>query len=236
MEQGIASRIYSNKLKGQVVFLSASFPAKDREAKYYQTARPFEITDATVAAARAIFGAHGKLVFGGHPTITPLILSVGHDFSADFPEQDWPFIHIYQSRLYENEVPEETLQLEREGIGKIYWIPAVNRDMVKSQLLMRTEMLKTKPIAGVFIGGMEGVYSLGNEGSEFYLFKNICRGRPIYPIGAPGGASLLLLNRLLEHEEPMEWSFKRVALEGLLQPSPYAVLMRQVILDIIEQL
>jgi len=236
MAQGVASRIYSDKLKGQFVFLSASFPAKEREAEYHRTARPFEITDATIAVARAIFGASGKLVFGGHPTISPLILSVGRDFSLDFPKQDWPFIHIYQSQLYEDEVPEETLQLEREGIGQIYWIPAVGKDTVKSQLLMRTEMLKTEPIAGVFIGGMEGIYSVGNEKSEFYLFKASRKGRPIYPIGAPGGASQLLLNRILKKEEPMEWSFKRVTLEELSQPSAYAVLMRKVVSDIIEQL
>lgn len=235
MEQRIASRIYSDKLKGHFVFLSASFPASERGAEYYQTARPFEITGATIAATRAIFGASGKLVFGGHPTISPLILSVGRDFSLDFPEQDWPFIHIYQSQLYKDEVPEETLQLEKEGFGKIHWIPAVDRDTGKSLRLMRTEMLKTKPIAGIFVGGMEGVYSVSAGESEFSLFKAICKGRPIYPIGAPGGASQLLLNRILRKEEPMDWSFKQITLEELSQPPVYAVLMRKVVLDAIAQ-
>lgn len=237
MEQRIASRIYSDKLKGHFVFLSASFPASERGAEYYQTARPFEITDATIAATRAIFGASGKLVFGGHPTISPLLLSVGRDFSLDFPEQYWPFIHIYQSRLYENEVPEETLKLEQEGIGRIYWVPAVDRDAEKSLLLMRTKMLKTtQPIAGIFIGGMEGIYDVDVGESEFFLFKAICEGRPIYPIGAPGGASQLLLNRVLKGEERMVWRFKQITLEELSKPSAYAVLMRKIALDIIAQL
>jgi len=235
MEQGIASRIYSDKLKGRFIFLSASLPAKERDTKYYQTARPFEITDAAIAAARAVFGARGKLVYGGHPTIAPLILSVGRDFSPDFPVEEWPFIHVYQSLLWEHQLPEETLQLEKEGIGQIHRIPAVDNDKRKSLLVMRTDMLKTEPVAGIFIGGMEGVYDPDDKESEFFLFKTICKGRPIYPVGTPGGASQILLSDVMSKPEAMEWKFKRITPEELSKPSPYAALMRKIVLDIMEQ-
>ncbi len=237
MEQATASRIYTDQLKAHFIFISASFPRADRGADYFWTARPSEITDATLAAARAIFGARGKVVFGGHPTISPLILSVGRDFLLGFPEEDKPFVHIYQSQHFENRVPAETLQLAEEGIAQIHWVPGAGKETEKNLLKMRIEMLtRTRPIAGIFIGGMEGVYREAARESEFSLFKEIRRGHPIYPIGATGGGSQILLNRILTNQEPMVWHFTTLTLKELSQPSADGVLMKKIVSDIIEHL
>jgi len=178
----IASRIYSRELQHRFVFLSASFPTIERRRSYFPTVYPFEVTGASTAAARAIFGASGKLIFGGHPTISPLILSVGSDFLPDIPDTYRPFVRIYQSEFFKGELSDETLQHVREGIGEIIWVPAVGGDRERSLLRMRTEMLEMRPIAGVFIGGMEGVYAEGAAESEFALFKKLRPYWPIYPI------------------------------------------------------
>lgn len=235
MARSVTSRVYTDRLKDHFVFLSASLPRADRE-KYFRTARPFDITDATIAAVRAVFGASGKLVFGGHPTISPLVLSVANDFLADFPEAYKPFVHIYQTLYYEPVLPDETKELEGIGAGKIIWTPAVEGDRDESLFRMRTEMLGTKPVAGIFIGGMEGVYSHDDPICELALFKKHCEGKPIYPIGFPGAASKLLFDDLLSNTEAMAWQYKRISLEDLDKPGPFAFLMNQVVADIIDQL
>lgn len=259
--QPVLSPTYSDKLRGRFVFLSASFPSPARGPEYYETARPFEITDATVAAARAVLGARGRLVFGAHPTIAPLILSVGRGFLEDFAEKERPLVYVYQSELFKMSVPEETEQLQAEGIGKIHWVPAVDNDREKSLLRMRVEMISdTEPIAAVFIGGMEGVYRAGAEArpwdpeawqwakkkgenaiqqflkpwireSEFSLFRAIRKHCPIYPIGPPGGAAYVLLKNLKAKKEYINWEFKAVELDDLLSPPAYGFLMERIVLD-----
>ncbi|MGK7898482.1 MAG: hypothetical protein AB4372_33920, partial [Xenococcus sp. (in: cyanobacteria)] len=61
-----------NLLKGRIIFLSASFPRKDREKdkEFFREYSPDDITDAVNALVRAVLSAGGKLIFGGHPTIT----------------------------------------------------------------------------------------------------------------------------------------------------------------------
>lgn len=236
MEHAIVPRIVSQSLKGKLIFLSASFPSKQRDPADFRLARPFEITDAILAATRAIFEVTGGLVFGGHPTISPLVLSIGRDFLNEFPKEERPFVHIYQSEFFEGKIPEETLRLKDEGIGEIYMTPAMGNDREENLLEMRRRMLETKPIAGLFIGGMEGVYKAGSDTSEFALFKKFCPGRPIYPIGLTGGASQILLSRILKHEEPLQWRYKLIKTEDLQKPAPFSVLMSKVVSDIIAQL
>ena len=54
------------------VFLSASIPDKDRDPKYYETADFVAIRDAVIAIATVVVPEY-RLVWGGHPAITPLI-------------------------------------------------------------------------------------------------------------------------------------------------------------------
>lgn len=231
----VASRIYSQKLRGKWVFISASFPAQDRAREYFESANPFRIIDATIAVARAIFGASGGVLFGGHPTISPLILSVSREFLTDFEEKQRPYVLIYQSRFFQEEIPHETKELTQEGIGRIVWVEATPGNRDKSLWLMREAMLNRGPVAGIFIGGMEGVYREGDPESEFYMFRNICKGCPAYPIGTTGGASETLLQKLREKKEPMTWQWKRVTLDELAQPLAFNPVMRKVVEDIMWQ-
>lgn len=229
----ITSRVYSDLLHGRSVFLSASFPSIDRPSEYYKSARPFDISDAALEAARAVFGSRGKLVSGAHPTIVPLILSVGRDFLEEFSDKDRPLVHVYQSKFF-GDIPQETRLLASEGIARIFRTEAIDNDREKSLFVMRKEMLREceETIAGaILIGGMEGVYSRERQTSEFHLFKMMCSGRPIYPIGSTGGAARLLLDDLISGSQRLDWPFQQVNFENLLHPTSYAVLMRKLVLD-----
>ena len=54
------------------VFLSASIPLPDRDARYWQTADVIAIRD-SIRALVSVVVPTGQIIFGGHPAITPLI-------------------------------------------------------------------------------------------------------------------------------------------------------------------
>src|ERR1700693_809851 len=91
-------------LHGQHVLLSASIPDKSYQDQEYD---PLEITEAVVAATRSILSAGGRLLFGAHPAISPLVLRVARDFKRLDDSTD-PRVIVYQSALYENQIPEAT--------------------------------------------------------------------------------------------------------------------------------
>ena len=54
------------------IFLSASIPSPERDRKYYDTADIVAIRDAVRALATVVI-PKAHLIWGGHPSITPLI-------------------------------------------------------------------------------------------------------------------------------------------------------------------
>ena len=166
-------------LAGARVFLSASFPAGSRGERY-RPYDPAEIADAVTALARALFIAGGSVVFGGHPTITPLVLYVATEHRV----QDR--VAVYQSNWFKDDVPRETIRLQDLGVGQIVWTER-GTDIRTSLELMRTRMLEeTNPRAGIFIGGMEGIEE------EWTAFRRLLPGSPRLCLQAPGGAAARL--------------------------------------------
>jgi hypothetical protein len=68
------------RLHGVSVFLSASVPTRERQDEYDRIPEaPLQIEEAVVCIARAVFVEGGTLVFGAHPSISPLVARVvGH--------------------------------------------------------------------------------------------------------------------------------------------------------------
>lgn len=170
-----------NSLSGRKIFLSASFPHGPRGERF-PPAQPSAIADAVTSVVRAVFEADGRLVFGGHPTISPLVLLVAREYGRR------DAVDIYQTRSYEDIVPEETKRLAK-GYGALHWTDNVGEE---SLALMRETMLRDRPRAGVFIGGMEGVVD------EFALLADA----PRFVIAAPGGAAQQLARQATEWQPP----------------------------------
>ena len=61
---------------------SSSIPVRGWQGDY----EPLEITNAVVACVSAIWIAGGKILYGGHPAIAPLLLSVAQDFRLEAEE------------------------------------------------------------------------------------------------------------------------------------------------------
>lgn len=160
-------------------FLSASFPSGKRG----QEVAPYDagaIADAITAFVRAVFLSGGQLVFGGHPTITPLVLLMGVELDAAGR------VDIFQSLWFEDQITSETWRLVESGIGRIHWTE--RRETLEISLsVMRDEMFRsTSPVAAVFVGGMSGI------ADEYLRFGNVHPTVPRLALAGPGGAAARL--------------------------------------------
>lgn len=195
-------------LAGARVLLSASFPSRSRGERF----RPYDasaIAAAVTAVTQAVLTARGTLVFGGHPTISPLVLLVASEI--DRPHA----VVVYQSSTFEGRVPKETLDLFERGLGELRWTDEVKGDLTATLALMRREMLSREPLAaGIFIGGMEGVHD------EYTLLGQLQPTVPRLPVTAPGGAA----RQLTPGPDPVSRS-----LVGRLSSPLYPALARDIV-------
>jgi hypothetical protein len=208
------------RLERAAVFLGASIPDPARWSGSFDSR---EITDAVTAAARSVLSAGGTLVSGAHPTITPLLLYVAAEFPVRAGE---PRVVAYQSALFEPVLSAAARQFEADGVGALRMIPAAPGDHPEpgrwhaSLRLMREAMFtETRPAAGIFVGGMEGVTD------ELNLLRALRPHALLYPLARPGGEAAGLLDFA-----PAEL---RAALAG---SAAYPTLFRQVVDDLASHL
>jgi hypothetical protein len=213
-------------LDGKFIFLSASKPSRNFElfplSPAPSTRTSVEIEEAVVSLARAVFSNRGRLVFGGHPSISPLVASVAAEYfpARHIKEGEEP-VWIYQSKAFEKVIPASTQSLEKLGFARIHWIERFGDEEYQASLAgqeqcleslrkMREAMVELRPgkdqpdrkplpppVAMVAIGGMEGVVR------EASLYLEKAPGR-VYTLGTTAGAALHLgtyLAKNLLHEE-----------------------------------
>lgn len=164
------------------IFLSASIPYPERDARFYDTADIIAIRDAVRALATVVI-PKSHLIWGGHPSITPLIRYVMEIMNFDVKKH----VTIYQSLFYEDRFPKDNFAFE--NIKLTPKCPTGNESLV----LMRSAMLQDNDFkAGIFIGGMEGILD------EFELFKLYNPEAIVLPIASTGAAAKILFQRNIE--------------------------------------
>lgn len=160
----------------------------------------FEIEQAVVAFVRTVLAEQGRLVFGGHPSISPLVAAVAGEYFPPRVKPENGQILIYQSRAYELVLPDETWEMHRFGYAWIEWADAVDGERFdpnepgvqcpKSLAHMRKRMLgETGPDVMMAIGGMEGVLQEADLFAEFARKAHGGRPKSIYVVRATGGAA-----------------------------------------------
>lgn len=123
-----------------------------------------------------------KLVWGGHPAITPLLWSAAQAVGVEYTVA----VELFQSRLFTKVLPEEN-----KYFSNVRLIDAVGEDQEASLLHMRKVMLtSTEFEAAVFIGGMHGIMD------EYDLFTECWPNATCIPIAQTGGASVQLAAEL----------------------------------------
>ena len=80
------------------VFLSASFPVRERGAIYWGSRQLLNLRE-SVRELTALVLPHGPLVFGGHPTINPLIRGVAERLAHDMATREGQVGFLPEDRI-----------------------------------------------------------------------------------------------------------------------------------------
>lgn len=172
----------TEKLKN--IFLSASIPSRKKDPKYYESADIIAIRDSVIALASVVLPNH-RLIWGGHPSITPIIYYLMEKFNLNIQEH----VTLYQTKFFEEFFPKDNNKFQNviltDNLGE--------RD--ESILHMRERMFQESKFAGaVFIGGMKGIED------EFKMFKSFHPEAILLPIASTGAAAKLVYEELLPDE------------------------------------
>jgi hypothetical protein len=168
------------------VFLSASFPSGDRGdavAPY----RPADIAAAASSAVEAVLRTGCTLAFGGHPTISPIVLHVAGLLGAG--EQ----VEIWQSEWFRDSITDEVHRLVDHERARLIFTPLAD-DLTGSLLALRRAMLDRPVDAAFFVGGMEGIRD------EYDLLLDRHRRAAVFLFSTPGGMSA----RIAADAEPLD--------------------------------
>lgn len=159
------------------VFLSASVPLPTRHPQFYETADPIAIKEAVKSLVVEII-PRGRIVFGGHPAITPLISLM---ISSLFPDHGNRAV-LFQSLEFEGRFPPEV-----EAFPTVIYTPRQPGGLNDSLLEMRRQMIGDyKYDAAVFIGGMEGVIE------EYKIFRECHPNCLVLPLASTGAAANII--------------------------------------------
>lgn len=192
------------------IFLSASIPLPDRHSKYYETADIIAIRDAVIELASIALTDH-KIIWGGHPSITPLIYYVIERMLINKLERDnWDttltqqekeiiknqlkgriqqHVLLYQSLYFKDYFPPENEMFQNvvltDNLGDI---PSSIHDL-RQRMFSENEFS-----AAVFIGGMEGIEI------EYNLFREYHPSALLLPIASTGAATKIVYDNLLSDD------------------------------------
>ena len=192
------------------IFLSASIPLPERHPKYYDTADIIAIRDAVIALASIVIYRH-KIIWGGHPSITPLInfvierivqyrLDKSVNKMSTEEQKEYLFqeikkeiqnhVTIYQSEFFRDRFPEDNEKFENIVFTD-------NKGDIHSSIQeMRQKMLSENEfVAAVFIGGMDGIEV------EYKMFKELHSEALILPIASTGAATKIVFDSLSSDDE-----------------------------------
>jgi hypothetical protein len=183
------------------IFLSASIPFKERHPKYFDTADIIAIRDSVIALTTIALPNH-RLIWGGHPSITPIIYYVMEKMNLNIQKH----VILYQSRFFEHLFPKDNNKFQNviltDNLGGI----------VESISHMRERMFKENKFeAGVFIGGMEGIED------EFKMFNEFHPKAILLPIASTGAAARIVYDDLLNEEFKNERLIKDYGYMSLFQ-------------------
>src|SRR6266853_3971635 len=232
------------RLVGRSVFLSASVPHPDRSQRYRAVvglggggasgARPraegdtraptdaqVEIEHAVVSLARAVFAEGGRLVFGGHPSLAPLVAMVAGEYlppeeaegsrgrnadvprMSDMPRDPWRSrgnapVLVHQLEAYSNAIPDATADMVRLGQAQIRWhgVEPHERDVAwdpKSPAYPESlRRMRAEMLRDPSVIAMVCIGGMEGVEEEARMFLEFHRDRPLFVVARTGGAAAVL--------------------------------------------
>jgi hypothetical protein len=170
-------------LRGVGVFLSGSIPDQPNEAARQAAEKRLMVFLSELS--RGILASGGDVVFGGHPTITPVVHWLARQLGPVGGR-----VHLFQLERFRNTSPPEAH--DSAIFPQARWIPQHGPEdhFVAGELKeMRQEMV-TRADAGVFVGGRTAGNVGGKPGirMEFEMFRAENTNSPVYLVGLLDGA------------------------------------------------
>lgn len=163
------------------IFLSASVPLHGR-APFDQDCEPQMIQSAVSALATVALGRR-TIVWGGHPSITPMLWASAQDLGVQYATA----VQLFQSKFFAR----EDFPDENRHFANVTYVDSIENDLANSLRIMREEMIRSAPFdAAVFIGGMEGIRD------EHAIFIALHPHAKCLPIAITGGATRILAAKL----------------------------------------
>jgi hypothetical protein len=172
------------------VLLSASLP--DALAGTPEGQR---LLDHTTAIVEALFDAGIHLVFGGHPTITPLVHRAARARGAAKPPID-----LFQLERFRGQTPPEVG--DARVFDRVHWVGDPQLPLGEDLSHLRGPMVALAR-AAIFIGGQTGSQTSDQQGDqqgcqpgirdEFTRFRARHPEAPIYLVGGAGGETARLV-------------------------------------------
>jgi hypothetical protein len=152
------------------VMVSASMPDEFKGSMQAQ-----DSLSALILLAGKIITAGGRIVFGGHPTITPVIRQ-----AANLAESDAGYVQLYQLERFRDKAPEDIR--DKRVFGDIHWFgtPDGSGDIDLELGEMRDAMCEASD-AAVFIGGKTS----GSVGKKLGIrdeYERFLKRRPTGPV------------------------------------------------------
>lgn len=164
------------------VLLSASVP--DELAGTPQAQRIYDLGAAIVTA---LFDSGCHLVFGGHPTVTPLV----HHIARTRAGAKSP-IDLFQLERFRGKAPPEAA--DGAVFDRVHWVGDPALDIGADLANLRDPMVQLAR-AAIFVGGKTTGFSGGNPGirDEFERFRARHPDDPVYLVGGAGGETARLI-------------------------------------------
>ena len=179
-------------LTGVRVFLSASMPSAAEDRKLADRT----LGSFIVSVTQAVVQLGGTLVFGGHPSITPLV----HEAVDEIVTDTTGTVELHQARVWRDSV--DLPPHVREGFlfddDHVRWHGQAQNDFPTNIGTLRDGMITDDLHAGVFVGGKTAGWFGEAEGKppgivdEYQRFRRDCPTGQTYVLHLAGGAAATL--------------------------------------------
>jgi hypothetical protein len=186
------------------IFLSAGVP--DPAQPHFTREDDLAAITGAVSALLYVTLGRRRLIWGGHPAITPMIWSVCETMKVDYGR----WVTIYMSEAFTDDFPTESKHFQNVVVTD-----GMNGDRRASLGPMRRRMLQESNFdAAVFIGGMEGILD------EYTLVRELAPEARIVPIASTLGATWDVAQRARAASELYEERDYVALLHGQLDIEP----------------
>jgi hypothetical protein len=181
----LSERLASRPLAGRRIFLSAALPDRDETEAASYTLGPFVVT-----FVQTLFTLGATIVFGGHPSVLPLVHKALCELAAD----DTGAVELFQAASWRRsgELPPQVRDVR--VFRELGW-HGDGTSPVDDLAAMRDAMITPDLHGAVFVGGKvkDSTTELPGVIDEYRRFRAACPTRPAFLLGLARGAAARLL-------------------------------------------